>query len=364
MSATTQQTIEKELNDLWMPHGQGPASASSGSQRSYTLNLVVHAPCRETCREAEAVLKGLTPLHPGRFITLCSAPELESVPLRHQVASHCVYNPERRKQICCDLINLEAKPDILDELYGLTLSLLISDLPVEFWWLGDLNMHNPFFHKIADDSDRVWVDSSNFAQPHKDLATLAATWQHEFPNTVLADLNWIRFARWRDLTAELFDGEWTPYLKEIDHLTIEYGGGRQPTRSFLLACWMASRLGWRYQGEPLTEFPSEIEFTSNHGPVTVTIKSAPAADQERDRLYSIRVHTKGKRQGVFTVVRDQDPQCVVASSELDGRQAFSRILCFEHLEALELLSDGLTRWGRDPAWEGTLAIVRTIMHGS
>ena len=244
-----------------------------------------------TCQEAATVLKELTPMHPGRYIMLCAAAETEAEPLHHQVSVHCVYNPERRQQICCDLVTLQAKSGFMEELYGLTLSLLVSDLPVEFWWLGDLPLTSPIFRKLAADADRVWVDSSRFARPPEALALLASSWERTFPGTVLADLNWVRFARWRHLIAELFDGEWTPYLWQIRELTIEYGEGRPPTRGFLLTCWMAARLGWRYGGGPLAEFPERIEFESDHGPVTVVIRSVAVEDQGRDRLYAIRIRT-------------------------------------------------------------------------
>lgn len=363
MSTTTRQVIEQELKALWRSEHPG-ADTSNSTQRNYTLNLVVYAPNLTACGEADGALKELTPIHPGRYIMLCQAPAEESARLHHHVASHCIFDPGRNKRICCDLITLEAKDGLLEDLYGLTLSLLISDLPVEFWWLGDLPLNNPFFHKIADDSDRVWVDSVKFERPAEAMAILAATWDQAFPNTILADLNWVRIQRWRHLIADLFDGEWTPYLWQIRELTIEYGEGRQPTRSFLLACWMAGQLGWRYEGERLTEFPEHLEFAAAHGPVTVRIQPVAVTDQERDRLYAVRIRTAGEHQGLFSVVREQDPQCVLAFSEIDGQPAFSRVLCFEHLEAVQLLSEGLRGWGRDPGWEGALGVMRAVMRGA
>jgi hypothetical protein len=113
----------------------------------------------------------------------------------------------------------------------------------------------------------------------------------------------------------------------------------------------------------LEKFPAEIRFASKAGEVTVSIKPVPVADKIKDRLYAIRIHTGEQPRGVFTVVRDKDPQCVLASSEIDGEVAFSRILYFEHLEPVELLSEGLSHWGKDPAWDGTLAKFRTIIKG-
>ncbi len=363
MSTTTRQAIENELNELYKPGQSDRGPKTIGYQRNYTINLVSYAPTPAVCQEVDAVLRELTPLYPGRYITLCLAPDEEPNPLYHRVSGRCFISPGRDKEetICCDIIDLVAKAEVLEHLYGLTLSLLIPDLAVELWWPGDVPLQSMFFRQIADEADRVWVDSAQFSHPEAGLATLADNWGLEFPKTVLADLNWVRFRRWRNLVAELFDGEWTPYLSQIKRVVIEYGEGSQTTRSFLLTCWMAAKLGWRYQGEPLTKFPAEIEFDSNGQPVTVAIRPVPAADQKRDRLFAVRIFTGETPQGLFTVIRDKDPQCVIARSEINGEEAFSRILCFEHLEFSHLLGEGLKHWGRDPAWKSTLAMLRTII---
>lgn len=364
MTSTTRQAIERELNELYKPDQPGQLREGAlGIQRNYTINLVSYTPNRAACQGVESVLRELTPLFPGRFIVLCLAPEDDPTPLRHHVSGHCFHGPGREKErpICCDIINLEAKAEVLEHLYGLTLSLIIPDLALELWWPDDVPLQSLFFRQIADEADRVWIDSAQFSHPEAGLATLAAHWDLRFPKTVLADLNWVRFRRWRSLVAELFDGQWTPYLAQIKRVVIEYGEGSQTTRGFLLACWMAAGLGWQYKGEPLTSFPSEIEFDSAGKRVSVTITPVPATDQKRDRLFAVRVFTGESPRGVFTVVRDKDPQCVIARSEIDGAESFCRVLCFEHLEFSHLLGEGLKHWGRDPAWESTLAMLRTIL---
>lgn len=361
VSETTRQHIEEELHQLWKPEEREKTSDIFWFQRNYTTNLVVYAPTQEFCREVDAVLQELTPNHPGRYIILCPAAGPLPEPLRHQVSGHCHYDPFHNKRFCCDIINLEAGPEILEHLYGLTLSLLVADLPVEVLWSGELPLQSPLFKNIVEESDRVWMDSAKFGQPHKALALLALTWKEHFPDIVLADLNWIRFLRWRNLISELFDGKWASYLDLIREVTIEYGEGRQPTRSFLLVCWLASRLGWNYEGRPLDNFPEHIDFAGHGGKVAVTIRAVPAMDQVRDRLYGVKIRTANGHQGNFSVVRDKDPHCVLARSEIDGELAFSRMLYFEHLEPVRLLVEGLQHWGRDTSWEDTLAKLGTII---
>ena len=121
-----------------------------------------------------------------------------------------------------------AQREVIENLYGFTFSLLMPDLPVEFWWPGNLPYENVFFDKMAEQASRVWVDSSKFKEPVQSLARLSAFWDSRYPHTLLGDLNWIRIQRWRALIAEMFDGEWAKYLKDVKKVSIAYGE-RNPT---------------------------------------------------------------------------------------------------------------------------------------
>ena len=360
MNGTIIGAIEKELSQLWQPDHQARLSGHFGRQQNYTINLVVFARTETVCRHVDQVLRALTGSHPGRYVIICPAAASAGGLPQHEISAHCVYVPGRRKRICCDLIKLSAHEPLLDQLSGLTLPLLIADLPVEFWWPAELPLENSFFRKIADKADRVWIDSSAFQEPQQYLARLAGQWRQLFPHTALADLNWVRFQRWRVLIAELFDGEWVAALSRIQQLTIEYGEGSTPTRAFLLLGWLASRLGWRYAGRQVPDFPARLEFEAAAGRVTVTVKAVPVQDPKRDRLYAVIFRTGNGQAATFTVKRAADPQCVIASSEIHGQPPKSRLLYFEHLETMALLGEGLRHWGRDWVWEETLAVVGDI----
>jgi glucose-6-phosphate dehydrogenase assembly protein OpcA len=193
------------------------------------------------------------------------------------------------------------------------------------------------------------------------LARLAASWERRYPNTSLGDLNWIRIRRWRSLIAELFDGEWSGFLKEIRSVVIEYGEGTQPTRSFLLACWLAVQLGWKYLGPRHSSFPSEMAFEGPGGQIRVDLKSASAGNTDQYHVFAVRLKTEGREPGLFTVERVEDPHCVRAQSEISGRPAFCRMVRIDRLETNELLNEGLKRLEADEVWEKTLALAGTIL---
>ncbi len=357
---TTAQSIEKDLADLWK---QGPEEnvKGAGLQKVYTTNLVAYASGHDEGYRVEQILNDLAEDHPGRYILIRPAADPTEPALRHYVSGHCFFEEGREKRICCDLVKLVAQKDVIENLYGFTFSLLLPDLPVEFWWPGDLPYNNVFFDKMAEESNRVWVDSSKFKEPIKSIARLSAFWDKRYHPTLLEDLNWVRLKRWRALIAELFDGVWAKYLGHIRQVTIEYGEGSQPTRSFLLACWLAAQLGWKYTGPRFSSYPNQLEFESPEGPVQVLLKPVPVPDPSLDRIFAIGLVTDGVEPGIFTVVRDEDPHCVVVRSEISHKLAFSRTVTFEHLHTNELLHVGLKHLEPDPVWKKTLAFAGTLL---
>ena len=359
MSAPSAQAIERELAALWKE--EKAEKGVGGVQRVYTTNLVAFASDHETGFRVEKTLDELVLRYPGRYILIRPAADRAEAPLRYYIAGHCLFWSEKERKVCCDIIKLVAQPEIIENLYGFTFSLLVPDLPVELWWPGDLPLGNVFFDKMAQECSRVWVDSSRFSHPELSLAKLAAVWKTRFSSTLLGDMNWVRTQRWRALIAELFDGEWAKYLPKVKQVTIEYGEGSQATRGFYIACWIASRLKWSYKGPRLKAFPDEMEWEGPLGKIQVTFKAVPVADVKRDRIFGVGLLTDSDSPGYFSVIRDQDPHCVVARSEINGKVAFSRPVSFEHLHTNQVLGEGLRHQEPELAWEETLQTVGSIL---
>jgi hypothetical protein len=359
MSTPSAQAIERDLAELWKE--EKTAKDGAGVQRVYTTNLVAFAADHETGFRVEKTLTELVGQYPGRYILIRPAADRAEAPLRYYVSGHCLFWTEREKRVCCDIIKLVAQTEIIENLYGFTFSLLMPDLPVELWWPGDLPLTNVFFNRMAQECNRVWVDSSKFSRPEQSLARLDLFWKSHFPHTLLGDMNWIRTQRWRALIAELFDGEWAKYLSQVKEITIEYGEGTQATRSFFIACWIAAQLGWKYKSPRLKSFPTQIEWEGPSGKVRVVLKPVPVSDLKRDRIFGIGLITGGDQPAIFTVIRDQDPHCVVARSEINHKVAFSRVVAFEHLHSNQILGEGLKHHEADLAWEKTLEMAGSIL---
>ncbi len=361
--ALTAQRIEKDLAELWkaLP---GDKEKDLGLQRVYTTNLVSYTENPTDAFRVERTLHHLAEIHPGRYLLVRPGEEDGEEPLPSvtpMLSGHCFLFQEREKRVCCELVQLVARPDAMEHLYGLAFSNLLPDLPVEFWWPGALAPRHPFFSQMAGESTRVWVDSSRFAGFVNQLVTLAETWKGTYPRVHLGDLNWVRLNRWRALIAELFDGEWAQYLPRIREVTVKFGAPAQPVRPFYLACWLAAQLGWRYAGPPIASNPKELKFNGPQGEVFVRLEPVPVQDELKDRIYSVGLATGGDKPGLFTVDRAEDPFSVKARAQVESRTTFSRTVTFEHLHTYELLSLGLRHLETDTAFEKMMKVASSIL---
>jgi glucose-6-phosphate dehydrogenase assembly protein OpcA len=360
MSPLSSLAIEHDLTELWK-ETKPAKEGEPGLQRVYTTNMVAYAEDHETGYRVERALMDLTQFHPGRYILIRPAMDGTEAPLRYYVSGYCPsWTQQREHRVCCDIIKLVAQKDTIENLYGFTFSLLVPDLPVELWWPGDLPMKNKFFANMAEASNRVWIDSSKFKHPERSLARLASVWPKRFPNTILGDMNWIRIQRWRALIAELFDGAWSKHLPHIQQVTIEYGEGSHPLRGFMLALWMADKLGWKYQGPTVAAVPEKMRFESRLGSVEVILKAVPVQDAKRDRIFAVGILTGGDQPGFFTLVRDEDPHVVIARAEVEHHEAFSRAVTFDHLHSNQVFNEGLKHLERDKTWDEVFQLAGSI----
>jgi len=125
-------------------------------------------------------------------------------------------------------------------------SLLVGDLPAVLLELNQ-GLDPEWQEKLAGIADVRIIDSS--------LAPSAA----EYPSLwgcrpgraggPLHDLAWARLAPWREILAETFDRpEAARAISSIQDVAIHHLGAEPPSGAWLLAGWLASRLGWTPRG--------------------------------------------------------------------------------------------------------------------
>jgi len=190
-------SIEKTLADLW----RGEKDSDEAVTRAALWNVVAHTANNEHQAEASQVLGRASAAVPQRTIVVRAnaeaAPEMSS-----WISANC-HLVGGGKQMCSEEIAIVAGGDRIHRVPPLVNALLLPDMPVAVWWMGDLpNEHEEYVLALLDPADRLIVDSSYFDSP-ADLEIVSRVAAET--TTIPADLNWIRLEEWRAATASVFD---------------------------------------------------------------------------------------------------------------------------------------------------------------
>ncbi len=189
--------IEKNLSELWRTQQDGDDAVT----RAALWNVVAHTSNSDRHAEASETLGKASAAVPQRTIVIRSNPADEAE-LTSWINANC-HTIGGGKQVYSEEINIIAGGDRIHRVPPVVNALLIPDMPVAFWWLGDLpNEHEAYVELLLESADRLIVDSVNFDSP-ADLALVSRI--AEQTSTSPADLNWGRLEEWRAATASIFD---------------------------------------------------------------------------------------------------------------------------------------------------------------
>lgn len=233
--------IEKSLADLWRHEKDG----ENAVMRAALWNVIAHTMSAEDHSTASQVLAQASEEIPHRGIIiradLKGASEISS-----WISANC-HRVGGEKQVCSEEVAIVAGGDRVRDVPPLVNALLIPDMPVAVWWVGDLpNQRHAYVEALLDTADRLIVDSSHFDAP-EDLVWLREI--AEATITAPADLNWVRLEDWRVVTASLFDGpdsrQWVNRIRKLSVSAV--AGSRNlfgdSIESLYYAAWLIVQTG-------------------------------------------------------------------------------------------------------------------------
>jgi glucose-6-phosphate dehydrogenase assembly protein OpcA len=190
--------IEKSLADLWRSNKK---AAEDALTRAALWNVVAHTSSTDLHTRASEVLGRASATVPQRTIIVRANPAAQPE-IASWISANC-HLVGGGKQVCSEEIAIVAGGDRIHRVPPLVNALLIPDMPVAVWWLGDLpNEHEDYVLSLLDPADRMIVDSVHFDSP-ADLLLISRV--AEKTTTSPADLNWVRLEEWRTATASIFD---------------------------------------------------------------------------------------------------------------------------------------------------------------
>jgi glucose-6-phosphate dehydrogenase assembly protein OpcA len=344
--------IERQLDELWKQAGEG---YEGGVIRACALNLMVYLPDPSQLRAIEDLLADVAASHPCRAILMIADRGAQTA-ISAWASSRCALQPATSKQVCCEQITISAGGEAIDEMPSAAVQLLLSDLPVYLWWRARPTLADSVFKKLVDYSDRVIIDSADFADQSAGLIEMANIISHGSKWTAFSDLNWARLSAWRALLAGFYDvAANRPYLNSMDCVQIEYGaleGSAIPARALLIAGWLAGRLEWNKESVRRDGDSLSIAFQAPGGR-PIRLRLSPSGDPriEPGHIAQVTLEVRSGPSAHFKVKRSWDGTRLETESMLEGSRRPARALDYESRGDSELLSKELDILGRDRVYE-------------
>ncbi|HYC60126.1 MAG TPA: glucose-6-phosphate dehydrogenase assembly protein OpcA [Thermoanaerobaculia bacterium] len=276
--------IERQLAELWRAEKNEDERAVT---RAALWNVVAHTWTPDEHARATEVLARASARVPQRTIVVRADPA-GAADIASWISANC-HVIGGGKQVCSEEVVIVAAGERVHHIPPLVSALLLPDMPVAVWWLGDLpNEQHGYVETLLDPADRLIVDSSHF-NGAADLELVSRI--GEQTTTAPADLNWARVEEWRAATAALFD---PPSMRErmrnIRKLRVISGGDASfgaNAEGLLYAAWLTAQSG--------TEIAFEL-----------------AQDGHEAGIGSIEIHFD---DSVASIRHDRERGVVIASSD-------------------------------------------------
>jgi glucose-6-phosphate dehydrogenase assembly protein OpcA len=252
--------IDHELRALW--------EQDDARTNASLMNLVVYTERKGGLLENSRIIGDLTRENACRAI-LVEIVRDEEASLRAWITAHC-HLSHGQKSVCCEQIAFRLTGRVTGRFRNTVFSHLNSDLPLIFWWQGELS--EVFTERLASVIDRLIVDSSAWADAKAGFARISEATEGNTA-VVVQDLAWTRCWQYRVGIAGLFDDTVAQtMLGEVAKIRIKHSPKDRNTGLQLVA-WLAVQAGWKIKGDGAIETKEgrriavEIESCADSAPL-------------------------------------------------------------------------------------------------
>ena len=331
--------IEKALSQLWRAESD---AANGAVTRAALWNVVAHTDNDRDRQWASQVLAEVSVHVPQRTIVIKASAGAGSA-LSSGISANC-HSVTGGKQVCSEGIFVTAGGDRIHHLPPLVQALLLPDMPVATWWLGDLPSDQHYVSVLLESSDRLIIDSVHFdSVGDLELVSRIAAGT----NTAAADLNWARLEEWRLATASVFDHpEMKARLGNIVSvkLVTATSGSRffgEMIESIYYSAWLDTQVNG---GKGQTKIPCDFQQSSAAEDigaiqyVEITFKDGAKAEIRRDAV-ALTSSLQGVSQAAPTVTRVMNrktPDLILRQLAQQDDAVFRRVLPVATALALEV----------------------------
>ena len=325
--------ILKGLGKLWTTLGQEEKQQGKPTVlRACAMTLIIATDEEDNGYIASQFISELMRGHPSRGIVLAVSDKAEHG-LEARVLAQCWKPFGKAQQICCEQIEITAKPDSWPNVGPTLIGLTAADLPVIFWCRHQAALspnatveQRAGLQAVLDLSTKVIIDTHD-----QDAASALklVSWLRK-NDCIVADLEWTRLTAWRQPIAQIFDNPTrTNKFENFRIIEIHHAEDKPSPLALYAAGWLSSISGAR------VAFRQEKGFGSG---------------LQRIRLLSEEETIEFERTS---------PECMHLFST-SGRE---RTYSYSEPSLYSLLHEELSVMGGDPVFERAFTHAQELWHG-
>lgn len=231
--------IASGLREFW-------DAEDAGTTRASLINFAIYSEREGALEEDTDIIAELTNEHACRALLISARPGEGVNAARAWITAHCQLGRDGKKSLCSEQIAFSLEGPASRMVRNIVFAHLESDLPLVFWWRGELsdNFEPHLFSLI----DRLLVDSSDWADPCAQFRILAAAESEHHARFVPHDMSWTRSFYFRRAIAAAFDKPAAQACVDgLREITVTVLEGHTMAAGMLVA-WIAVQLGWSHDG--------------------------------------------------------------------------------------------------------------------
>jgi glucose-6-phosphate dehydrogenase assembly protein OpcA len=367
------EVVERQLAALWQESAHQPdADVETAVLRARVANLLVFVSSDAALDDVHQLLADLTAVHPSRVLAMLGLRAAADRDIDMWVESICqVDKRSGATRLSCEQITLKAQGKFVAELPSAALPLLAPDLSTFLWWRSAPQISDKLLHKLLRASDRLVIDSAEFADPLTDLLETNRLFsEKDYRSVGVSDLNWARLTFWRDLLADFYDvGAYRSLLDAVDSVRIDYVAPELAEtavapQALFIAGWLASRLGWTLANEQSTkESDDQISFSFHRsetpgsgGRIKVDLNRVARDQRSPGKLVQVELRSSLAKEASFSVTRSDDNLNLLAEARLGKDTQRGRVLPVRNRGAAQLLCREMEILCNDQMYQDALEV--------
>lgn len=261
-------SVDQELRLLW--------EQDKASTNASLINLAVYSEEDGAILRNSELVQEITREHACRAILIGIDRDNPEASIRAWITAHC-HLRHGRKSVCCEQIAFQLTGRATGRLRNTVFAHLSSDLPLVFWWQGELS---PIFsERLYSLIDRLVFDSSEWSDPVESFKCIEKAFQ-DAEELQPMDMEWTRSYSVRLAVAGLYDD---PLAKKALAHTSSIRITVHPKHRLAglqLLAWVIQRTGWKPSMDLGLDARQDDHYffeTREGSDVTAVIEMDPAA---------------------------------------------------------------------------------------